>query len=271
MKNIRRPVNSISHFALLGSLLASLPAFADPPAAPASSQLEVITVTAEKRTENIKDVPYSISAISGAALQERHIENYEDIARTVPGLSFGAGGSPGQDVITLRGVSSQGGNATVGLYMDDIPIVTQTSYAPPAPTSGAAEPKVFDLGRVEVLRGPQGTLYGAGSMGGAIRFITRTPDLDNLTATATGDFSGTEHGGFNYDDSAVLNIPITPGVAAIRFGIDSSQDSGYIDHYAPVPLTETQVLNNDYNHPKGAETQSGVNTDRTLAGRLTGE
>lgn len=235
-----------------------------------ADQLETIVVTAQKRAEQIKEVPYSISAISGTLLREQHIETFEDIARTIPGLSFGAGGTTGEDTITMRGVSSQGGGATVGLYLDDIPIVTQTSYAPPSPTSGATQPKLFDLDRVEVLRGPQGTLYGAGSMGGAIRFITKAPDPNQMTESFTTQLSGTEHGGVNYDEMAIVNLPVATGVAALRVGLDYGEESGYIDRYKQVPLTEAQVLAGDYSPAKAGLIESGTNIERTLAGRISG-
>ena len=97
------------------------------------------------------------------------------------------------------------------------------------------QPKLFDLDRIEVLRGPQGTLYGASSMGGTIRFITKQPDLDTFSAAVGTDLSVTHHGGINNDEYAILNIPVIEGVFALRIGVDLSDESGYIDHYVPTP------------------------------------
>jgi len=236
-----------------------------------SSTLTPIVVTAERRSENIREVPYSISAITGDELASRHIDNIEDMTRTVPGVAFGSGGNPGMDTITIRGISSQGGGATVGQYLDDVPIVTQASYEPPSPTSGSAEPKLFDLERIEVLRGPQGTLYGAGSMGGTIRYITNAPNLDQFSASTMADVSYTKHGDANYDANGIVNMPVVPGVFAIRAGIDVSELSGYIDQYKQIPLTEAEVQAGNYLAEPGALVNSDVNTQRTVSGRIAAE
>lgn len=231
-----------------------------------SDKIEQVIVTAQRREESVKDVPYSVSAISGTELQDRHILNVEDITRETPGISFGAGANTGMDTITIRGVSSQGGGATVGLYLDDVPISTTNPFNPSY--SGATEPKLFDLNRVEILRGPQGTLYGASSMGGTLRYISNQPDLDTLSSTVGADVSGTEHGGPNTDDSAVINVPLVPGVAAIRAGIDYSELSGYINHYTFIPPTQASLLAGGNDSHAGTLNQTGVNLDRTLAGRI---
>ena len=98
-------------------------------------------------------------------------------------------------------MSSTAGSATVGLYLDGVSITTKNFY------DGATQPRLFDLDRIEVLRGPEGTLYGASSMGGTIRFITKPPQLDLYEGGFKADLSGTVHGGVNYDDSAVVNLP----------------------------------------------------------------
>jgi iron complex outermembrane receptor protein len=190
-----------------------------------SSTLGEVIVTAQRRTEDVKEVPTSISVLGGAALESSHVEGLEDISRAVPGLSFAAGGGPGLDNIEMRGVSSTSGSATVGIYLDDVPITVTNLY------NGAVEPRLFDMDRVEVLRGPQGTLYGASSMGGAIRFISNQPDLTAFGGSVSSQVSGTRHGGVNYDEQGVLNVPLVDGVAAARVGVDFGEDSGYIDNY----------------------------------------
>jgi iron complex outermembrane recepter protein len=190
-----------------------------------SSTLGEVIVTAQRRTEDVKEVPTSISVLGSAALENGHIGGLEDISRAVPGLSFSAGGGPGLDNIEMRGVSSTSGSATVGLYLDDVPITVTNLY------NGAVEPRLFDMDRVEVLRGPQGTLYGASSMGGAIRFISNQPNLTTFGGSVSSQVSGTRHGGVNYDEQGVLNVPLVEGTAAARIGVDFGEDSGYIDNY----------------------------------------
>ena len=212
---------------LVIDLLGSGPTRAGPADAPSddSSALGEVIVTAQRRTEDVKEVPTSISVLGAAALENGHIGGLEDISRAVPGLSFAAGGGPGLDNIEMRGVSSTSGSATVGIYLDDVPITVTNLY------NGAVEPRLFDMDRVEVLRGPQGTLYGASSMGGAIRFISNQPNLTTFGGSVSSQVSGTRHGGVNYDEQGVLNVPLVEGVAAARIGVDFGEDSGYIDHY----------------------------------------
>ena len=186
----------MSHAAALGSctlfLLCSGIASAQQATAPADPEtqasnasssagfLQEVIVTAEKRVQPLQDVPMSITAVTNAALQNLGASTLADIARAVPGLSvFSAG--PGQNIINIRGISSAGGSApTVGFYIDDTPVPNGTGngYDP--------DPVLFDLARVEVLEGPQGTLYGASSMGGTVRYITEQPDL-KLRCDPEGD------------------------------------------------------------------------------------
>jgi iron complex outermembrane recepter protein len=232
-------------------------------------QLQEIIVTAQKRAEDIKDIPFSVSAISGAQLLEHHIANYDDISRTVPGVSFEAGPGPGLDTIEIRGVSSQSGSATVGIYVDEVSVTVGNSQY-----DGAVQPKLFDLDRIEVLRGPQGTLYGASSMGGTIRFITKQPDLESFGASVSTDLSQTHHGGFNNDEYAILNIPVIEGVFALRIGADLADESGYIDHYVPTATgagPDGSILSLGTNDSTGVLGERGVNDVRTQVFRVIGK
>ena len=198
--------------------------------ASSSDQLQEIVVTSQKRAENTRTIPISLSALTGNDLAEKQISNFDDLTRSVPGFSFGSGGSglgagPGLDNIEIRGISSSSGSAVVGVYLDE------TSITVPNRFDGMTEPLPFDLERVEILRGPQGSLYGASSMGGTVRFITNKPDLDNYHAIVSGDLSGTVHGGVNHNESAVVNVPIVPGILAVRAGFEFGEDSGWVDSY----------------------------------------
>jgi outer membrane receptor protein involved in Fe transport len=204
-----------------------------------AAALGEVIVTAQRRAEDVKEVPMSISVVGAAALENDHIGGLEDLSRAVPGLSFAAGGGPGLDNIEMRGVSSTSGSATVGVYLDDVPITVTNLF------NGAVEPRLFDLDRVEVLRGPQGTLYGSSSMGGAIRFISNQPDLSAFGGSVSSQISGTRHGGVNYDEQGVLNVPIVEGQAAVRIGVDVGEDSGFIDNYTLANQLARRGTNDD--------------------------
>ncbi len=170
-----------------------------------SSTLDEVIVTAQKRVSTVQTTPISITAVSGDDLQARGITNFSALAQSTPGVSLKSEG-PGQTEIELRGMTSSGGNSpTVGFYLDDIPLT-----APAGAQHGKVviDPTLYDLSRVEVLRGPKGTLYGSGSMGGTVRLITNQPNLAAFEGTAQSTLSGTEGGGFNYNDSLMLNVPL---------------------------------------------------------------
>jgi len=219
MFSIKREPSYYVSGLILGAVLGAVPTGAR---ADDTGTIQEVVVTADKRTQDIKDVPISISSISGDDLNGRHIEDYDDLTRSIPSVSFASGGSEGLSNIEIRGVSSAVGSPVVGVYLDESSITQKLGQTQPIP---------FDLARVEVLRGPQGTLYGASSMGGAIRFITNQPSFDAYTIDLTSDISGTEHGGVNYNESAVLNAPVIADKLAFRLGVDYGSDSGYVDHY----------------------------------------
>jgi outer membrane receptor protein involved in Fe transport len=193
-----------------------------------ANELEDIVVTAQKTSEPLSKVPISITAVSGATLADEHITDYADLSRAVPNLSFSSGGGPGQSNIEIRGVSSQAGSATTGIYLDDVPINVLNIY-----TTGATEPHFFDIDRVEVLRGPQGTIYGASSMGGTIHFVSNQPDLNKFSGEVHSSVGGTEGGGVNYESDSVVNLPIVEGVSALRIGALYDHESGWIDRVSP--------------------------------------
>lgn len=203
-----------------------------------SNQLGEIVVTATKRVESLQKVPASIGVLDGSSVLEHKVETIEDISRSVPGISFTAHGGPGQDNISIRGVSSTVGNPTVGIYIDEVPLITASGY------EGAATPRLIDLDRVEVLRGPQGTLYGASSEGGTIRFLTKQPDAGHFAATLQADVSGTKDGAANYDVQSAINLPIVKDKVALRISGEVAHNSGYVDNYA---LDGTTLLNKNVN------------------------
>jgi len=218
------------------ALIATAASAQDKPAAPSDQPqaLETVVVTSQKRVEDARKVPLSVSAIGGEALKNNQITDITDLTRNIPNVSFSSQGGPGLSTIEIRGISSQAGSATVGVYLDDVSLTTRNLYS-----QGTAEPRFFDLERVEVLRGPQGTLYGAGSMGGTLRFISKQPDLRAFTGDVTVETSETDHGGTNYLAQGVLNVPLQQGVAALRVGVQAGHDSGYVDQVDPQTLKVT--------------------------------
>lgn len=188
--------------------------------------LDEIVITATKRTSTVQDTPMSVTAITGKQLQERGVTDLAGIVQSVPGVSMRTSG-PGETEIEMRGMTSAGGNSsTVGFYLNDIPLT-----APANAQNGKVviDPNLYDLNRVEVLRGPQGTLYGAGSMGGTVKLVPNAPNPHSFDATAEVIPSYTDGGGFNHGENAMVNIPIGDGTAALRIVGTESHDSGWID------------------------------------------
>jgi outer membrane receptor protein involved in Fe transport len=189
--------------------------------------LAPVVVTSQKRSEDIKSVPISVTAVSGDDLTAQKIENFDDLSRAVPGLSFNTQASEGTDNIVIRGISSTAGSATVGLYLDDVSITTKNFFE-----NGAIVPHLIDLQSVEVLRGPQGTLYGDSSEGGTIRFVSEAPNMNTFSGFVGADTGVTEHGGIDYGSQVSVNLPINPGIFAVRASLETDHDSGWINRYS---------------------------------------
>jgi outer membrane receptor protein involved in Fe transport len=203
---------------------AAAPAGDASSSASSSGELQQIVVTAQKRKEDIRKVPLSVSVLSAEQLEAKQVTDFTDLTRNVPNISFQSQAGAGLSTLEMRGVSSQAGSATVSIYLDDVSLTTRNLYS-----QGTAEPRFFDVERVEVLRGPQGTLYGASSLGGTIKFISKQPDPKHFGGEASASVSSTSHGGTNYEVQAVVNVPLIQGSTALRVGVQSGHESGYID------------------------------------------
>jgi iron complex outermembrane recepter protein len=203
------------------------------PESASSGALEEVVVTAEKRESTVQKTPISITALSGADLQAQGVSSLLSVAQQVPGVSFKTSG-PGQTEFVIRGLTSTGGESpTVGFYLDE------TALTPPAMAQNGkvvVDPNLFDLNRVEILRGPQGTLYGAGSMGGTIKLVTNAPDPKQIAASVQGIGSGTQGGGFNHTENAMLNLPLLQEVAALRLVVTDKHIQGWIDRDVVEPF-----------------------------------
>jgi outer membrane receptor protein involved in Fe transport len=227
---------TISSRPLFAYLLIALPltrtaGAADAPADQARpAALEEIIVTAQKKEEKLSDTPLSLTAISSSQIEALGATEFRDIANTVPGLSM-TGNGVGENQVNLRGVTTGADVApTVGIYIDDVPYGSSTPFGNFASLS--LDVALFDLDRVEVLRGPQGTLYGASTMGGLIKYVTPLPDTNNYSGTVRSGVSTTHNGGISYDAGGAVNIPLSPGVAAVRVSAFYSHDGGFIDNTA---------------------------------------
>jgi iron complex outermembrane receptor protein len=202
--------------------------------------LQEITVTAQKRTESILTVPISITAVNQSTIDQRGVKDINDLSRLVPGISLtlpavaATPESTGVRVVAIRGISATAGSATTGVYVDDTPIQGRES--------GTLFPELFDLERVEVLRGPQGTLFGAGSEGGTIRFITPAPSLDRLSAYSRGEVAFTRGGDPSFEVGVAAGGPLVDNKVGIRASVWAREDGGYIDRYNF--FTNDQIGNN---------------------------
>jgi outer membrane receptor protein involved in Fe transport len=182
-----------------------------------------IIVTARKTGERIQDVPVTVTAVTAKALEERGAVDIKDILRTVPGMS-NIGTERGLSRYTIRGLSTFASSPTVGIYLDDVPLVTiSTTF------SGGYDPVFFDVARVEVLKGPQGTLYGGSAMGGAIKYISATPRLNQFSVDTAAGFAVTAHGSPSYNGEVVVNAPLVEDRLALRAGFYYRHDGGFID------------------------------------------
>ena len=200
-----------------------------------SGGLAEVVVTAQKRSSTVQETPISITAVTGADLQDRGIADVATLAAATPGVSLKSNG-PGQTEIEMRGMTSSGGNsATVGFYLDDVPMT-----APSGAQNGKVviDPTLYDLNRVEVLRGPQGTLYGSGSMGGTVKLVTNQPNLTQTQGSVESILSGTDGGGFNHNDNFMFNLPLINDQLALRIVGSEGFTSGWIDRIVANPFPQ---------------------------------
>jgi outer membrane receptor protein involved in Fe transport len=227
--------------AVAGALLATLP---DPARAADAvetgpSQLQEVVVTANRREESSSKVPISVSAYTQATMDSLGIKDFTDIARFTPGVQIDAGQT---NAISIRGISSSGGAGTTGIYIDDTPIQIRALGFNPDDTL----PKTFDLERVEVLRGPQGTLFGAGSEGGTVRYIMTQPSLTKASGYSRTEVSSTAGGEPSYEAGVAYGAPLIDGTLGFRVSAWFRKDGGWIDRVSDTDAT--QVVDPDANH-----------------------
>ncbi|WP_165488719.1 MULTISPECIES: TonB-dependent receptor [Dyella] len=226
------PLSRAMHKALAGTAALALLALAQPvfaqdaTPADASTQkaktLQGVTVTAEKKSESELNVPISMTVVEAATMLNTGMSQLNDYYAKVPGLSVNDRGS-GRTTLVLRGITAGSeNNPTVGVSIDDAPFGSSTN------DYSISDIDPFDIDHIEVLRGPQGTLYGASSMGGLIKFVMAQPDPDSFHGHVQADVSSTEHGDMGHAVRASINIPLRADMA-VRVSAFDRQDAGYVD------------------------------------------
>ncbi len=215
--------------------------------------LEEIVVTAQRRQEKLQDVPISISAFSAEQMDAQGVRDIDDIARLTPGITFQRtdARNGAMSSISIRGIASTAGAATTGIYIDDTPVQVRALGA--GATAFDAFPQVFDLDRIEVLRGPQGTLFGAGSEGGTVRFITPQPSLTASGGYVRSELGYTQGGDPSYEAGAAFGAPIVQDELGFRVSAWFRRDGGWVDRtewdhastqvYPPTAPTPASITN----------------------------
>ena len=204
----------------------------------AAGGLEEIVVTATRREETISRVPISVTAFSQDMIDQKGIKDFQDIVRFTPGVTID---TTGTNAISIRGISSSGGAGTTGIYIDDTPIQMRALGFNPDDTL----PKTFDLDRVEVLRGPQGTLFGAGSEGGTVRYIMTQPSVTKESTYLRSEVSYTRNGEPSFEAGVAHGGPIIDNVLGFRASVWYRYDGGWIDRVDP---TTRAVVDKNANH-----------------------
>jgi iron complex outermembrane recepter protein len=219
------------------------------PQVQAQSDQNAIIITAEKRPQVLLDVPQSVSVVTGGTLEQQHANNIQDYLKLVPGLQLDQA-RPGEGRLIIRGVNTGGVASTVSVYVDETPFGSSTGLLNGAVLAGDFD--TFDLNRIEVLRGPQGTLYGASSLGGVLRFVTNAPSTAGFEARGRAGIETVSDGGLGYLADGVVNVPLGPTLA-FRASGNYRKDSGFID--------STGI--------GGSDRAKDINGDRSFGGRAS--
>ena len=200
--------------------------------------LQEVIVTAQKRAERLQDVPISISVLGAQDLDRSTLSGVTEALNLVPGVSANVGVQGGGTQITIRGVGASeplfNGSSPIGYYLDSAPFgLVKTAILP--------DSDIYDLERVEVLRGPQGTLYGANAENGLVRVLTNDANLDQFQLKSRATVSNTEDGGGNYWGDVAVNVPLIEGKLAIRGVVDYTNSSGWINSPVDTHVNDSEL------------------------------
>jgi len=197
---------------------------------PEATNLDEVVVTAQKVSQSVIDVPLSISVLGADDLERTQSVNIQDYVKLVPGLQL-TQAQPGFGRLALRGINTNGVASTVGVYVDETSFGSSSGLANGAVLAGDFD--TFDVARVEVLRGPQGTLYGASSLGGVLKYVTNEPQTESFEGRVRGSFESVDGGDMSYSGAGVVNIPVSDSVAIRASGFYRSV-GGFIDSIGTV-------------------------------------
>src|SRR6185436_6063026 len=197
---------------------------------PETTNLDEVVVTAQKVSQSVVDVPLSISVLGSDDLEKTQSLNIQDYVKLVPGLQL-TQATPGFGRLVLRGINTGGAAATVGVYVDETPFGSSSGIANGAILAGDFD--TFDVARIEVLRGPQGTVYGASSLGGVLKYVTNEPTTDAFSAKVRGSYESVDDGDASYSGAGVVNIPVSDTVA-LRASAFYRNVGGFIDSIGTV-------------------------------------
>ncbi|HEX4197110.1 MAG TPA: TonB-dependent receptor plug domain-containing protein, partial [Caulobacteraceae bacterium] len=202
---------------------------APPPEAAGANQVQEVVVTAEKREERLVNVPAAITALKGGTLQTMGAKTLSDFTALVPGLQLASQGGGGGQELVLRGLATgvEQDSALVGEVVDGVPVGSSSTYA--LGGASALDSGLWDINRVEVLRGPQGTLYGANAMGGLISYVYNQPDLNRFGGALEAEGDATQGGAASWALRGEINAPIVTDHLALRVSAFKDNEGGYID------------------------------------------
>jgi iron complex outermembrane recepter protein len=202
--------------------------------------VEELVVTADKREQSLQLVPASVSAVSGDRLQDLGVTRLDDLKSLIPGFNVSDLGSPGQTIITLRGIAPLGPGAVVGTYIDETPLGSSAAYA--RAITFALDMMPYDIERFEVLRGPQGTLYGASSMGGLFKYVMKKADVNKTEVRLGAETSYIDDAsGPGFNVRGAINIPLIQDKLAIRGSVFNANDPGFTDNLYPAGTRSGQI------------------------------
>lgn len=223
--------------------------------------LEEVIVTASRRDESLQDTALSVAVVTPSDFDVGGLVTLRDILEYTPGVTYAGGSAPVDNKVSMRGVSSYTSSPTVGIYIDDVPIGSASSFA--AGATQALDAMQNDIQRVEVIKGPQGTLYGASAMGGVIRYITRDPSMGEFGGSAKVDLSSTKEGGFNQIYSARLSGPLVSERLGASISAFYEDNSGFIDRIEGSPTGAAKDVNGFESHGITAKFDANITDNFT--------